>query len=445
MKKRILTAIITIGLLVGVTANGQNSEVNNIDNKQVINHVLQVNSTSRASQTGKVINVTSNLRIREKPSTNSNILGYLYGGNTVNIISKTNGWYEIEAKGIKGYVSADYISVNGDSSNNIDNSTENNNMSGKYGQVINVTTSLRIRQSASTSSAVIGSLRGGDKFEILSKSNGWYKIKSNGTVGYVHGDYVKVLDGNSNSGSSNGNTSSSKPETNGKIETGKVVNVSTSLRMRSDASTSASIIGSLYQGNTFEIHGQKNGWYYIKHNNKFGYVHGDYVQKISGNSNSTGSNAGNSGSTETNQSKYETVLNAMKKNIGTPYVFGGSGEIISDSLISSLSKKYPGQRYDVPSEYRNGNYRAFDCSGLMQWGFKQGGISLGRTTYDQVKQGQAVSRSNIKPGDLVFYSDLSHVGMYVGNNQMIESPRTGSKVRIIDVPWNKIGQIRRVL
>lgn len=445
MKKRILTAIITIGLLVGVTANGQNSEVNNIDNKQVINHVLQVNSTSRASQTGKVINVTSNLRIREKPSTNSNILGYLYGGNTVNIISKTNGWYEIEAKGIKGYVSADYISVNGDSSNNIDNSTENNNMSGKYGQVINVTTSLRIRQSASTSSAVIGSLRGGDKFEILSKSNGWYKIKSNGTVGYVHGDYVKVLDGNSNSGSSNGNTSSSKPETNGKIETGKVVNVSTSLRMRSDASTSASIIGSLYQGNTFEIHGQKNGWYYIKHNNKFGYVHGDYVQKISGNSNSTGSNAGNSGSTETNQSKYEIVLNAMKKNIGTPYVFGGSGEIISDSLISSLSKKYPGQRYDVPSEYRNGNYRAFDCSGLMQWGFKQGGISLGRTTYDQVKQGQAVSRSNIKPGDLVFYSDLSHVGMYVGNNQMIESPRTGSKVRIIDVPWNKIGQIRRVL
>ena len=445
MKKRILTAIITIGLLVGVTANGQNSEVNNIDNKQVINHVLQVNSTSRASQTGKVINVTSNLRIREKPSTNSNILGYLYGGNTVNIISKTNGWYEIEAKGIKGYVSADYISVNGDSSNNIDNSTENNNMSGKYGQVINVTTSLRIRQSASTSSAVIGSLRGGDKFEILSKSNGWYKIKSNGTVGYVHGDYVKVLDGNSNSGSSNGNTSSSKPETNGKIETGKVVNVSTSLRMRSDASTSASIIGSLYQGNTFEIHGQKNGWYYIKHNNKFGYVHGDYVQKISGNSNSTGSNAGNSGSTETNQSKYETVLNAMKKNIGTPYVFGGSGEIISDSLISSLSKKYPGQRYDVPSEYRNGNYRAFDCSGLMQWGFKQGGISLGRTTYHQVKQGQAVSRSNIKPGDLVFYSDLSHVGMYVGNNQMIESPRTGSKVRIIDVPWNKIGQIRRVL
>ncbi len=445
MKKRILTAIITIGLLVGVTANGQNSEVNNIDNKQVINHVLQVNSTSRASQIGKVINVTSNLRIREKPSTNSNILGYLYGGNTVNIISKTNGWYEIEAKGIKGYVSADYISVNGDSSNNIDNSTGNNNMSGKYGQVINVTTSLRIRQSASTSSAVIGSLRGGDKFEILSKSNGWYKIKSNGTVGYVHGDYVKVLDGNSNSGSSNGNTSSSKPETNGKIETGKVVNVSTSLRMRSDASTSASIIGSLYQGNTFEIHGQKNGWYYIKHNNKFGYVHGDYVQKVSGNSNSTGSNAGNSGSTETNQSKYETVLNAMKKNIGTPYVFGGSGEIISDSLISSLSKKYPGQRYDVPSEYRNGNYRAFDCSGLMQWGFKQGGISLGRTTYDQVKQGQAISRSNIKPGDLVFYSDLSHVGMYVGNNQMIESPRTGSKVRIIDVPWNKIGQIRRVL
>lgn len=441
MKKRILTAIITIGLLVGVTANGQNREVNNIDNKQVVNHVLQVNQTSRASETGTVINVTSNLRIRQKPSTNSNILGYLYGGNTVNIISKTDGWYEIEVKGIKGYVSADYISVNNGGSANNNNNTENNNMSGNYGQVINVTTSLRIRQSASTSSAVIGSLRGGDKFEILSKSNGWYKIKSNGTTGYVHGDYVKVLSGSVNNGGSNEESSTSKPEISGKIEKGKVVNVSTSLRMRSDASTSASIIGSLYAGNTFHIHGQKNGWYYINYNNKFGYVHGDYVAKVSENS----SNTGNNGSSETNQGKYETVLNAMKKHIGTPYVYGGSGEIISDSLISSLSKKYPGQRYDVPSEYRNGNYRAFDCSGLMQWGFRQGGVSLGRTTYDQVKQGQAVSRSNVKPGDLVFYSDLSHVGMYVGDGQMIEAPRTGSKVRIIDVPWSKIGQIRRVL
>lgn len=444
MKKRILAAIITVGLLMGVTSTAQGKEFNNIDNGRV-NKILEVSNLGKATQTGKVINVTTNLRIREKPSTSSNILGQLYGGQTVKIVSKSGNWYEVEINSIKGYVSADYIAVTGDNSNNNQtNGSQGNNsseQSGNSGQVVNVSSILRIRQSASTSSSIIGSLRNGEKFEILSKINGWYKINANGKIGYVHGDYVKVLSDNSiDKGETN-----SKPDNNSsnKIGTGKVVNVTTSLRMRSDASTSSSIIGTLYSGNTFDIHGEKNGWHYIKFNGKFGYVHGNYVQKT--NEGSNGESNNNSNNSESNQGKYEAVLNAMKKNLGTPYVFGGSGEIITDSLISSLKNKFPGQQYDVPSQYRNGNYRAFDCSGLMQWGFKQAGINLGRTTYDQVKAGQAVSRGNIKPGDLVFYSDLNHVGMYVGDGKWLESPRTGSQVRIADIPWSKIGQIRRVL
>lgn len=444
MKKRILAAIITVGLLMGVTSTAQGKEFNNIDNGRV-NKILEVSNLGKATQTGKVINVTTNLRIREKPSTSSNILGQLYGGQTVKIVSKSGNWYEVEINSIKGYVSADYIAVTGDNSNNNQtNGSQGNNsseQSGNSGQVVNVSSILRIRQSASTSSSIIGSLRNGEKFEILSKINGWYKINANGKIGYVHGDYVKVLSDNSiDKGETN-----SKPDNNSsnKIGTGKVVNVTTSLRMRSDASTSSSIIGTLYSGNTFDIHGEKNGWHYIKFNGKFGYVHGNYVQKT--NEGSNGESNNNSNNSESNQGKYEAVLNAMKKNLGTPYVFGGSGEIITDSLISSLKNKFPGQQYDVPSQYRNGNYRAFDCSGLMQWGFKQAGINLGRTTYDQVKAGQAVSRGNIKPGDLVFYSDLNHVGMYVGDGKWLESPRTRSQVRIADIPWSKIGQIRRVL
>lgn len=448
MRKRILAAIITVGLLMGVTSTAQGKEFNNIDNGRV-NKILEVSNLGKAAQTGKVINVTTNLRIREKPSTSSNILGQLYGGQTVNIVSKNGNWYEIELNSTKGYVSADYIAVIGeDSNNNQANGNQGNNnseQSGSSGQVINVSSVLRIRQSASTSSSIVGSLRNGEKFNILSKTNGWYKINANGKIGYVHGDYVKVLSNTS----IDKDEIVSKPNDNNssKVGTGKVVNVTTSLRMRSDASTSSSVIGTLYSGNTFDIHGEKNGWHYIKFNGKFGYVHGDYVQKTgesSNNSDSTGNN-GNSNNSESNQGNYETVLNAMKKNIGTPYVFGGSGETITDSLISSLRNKFPGQQYDVPSQYRNGNYRAFDCSGLMQWGFKQAGINLGRTTYDQVKNGQAVSRDNIKPGDLVFYSDLNHVGMYVGDGKWLESPRTGSQVRIADIPWSKIGQIRRVL
>ncbi len=65
--------------------------------------------------------------------------------------------------------------------------------SASKGQVVNVNSSLRIRESASTSSAVIGTLRNGNTFDIISKSGGWYQINYNGTKGYVHGDYVKEI------------------------------------------------------------------------------------------------------------------------------------------------------------------------------------------------------------------------------------------------------------
>ena len=89
------------------------------------------------------------------------------------------------------------------------------------GQVINVTSTLRIRKSASTSSAVLGTIRNGSTFDIISKSGSWYQINYNGVTGYVHGDYVKEI------------TTSSTVS-----QKGKVYNVSSNLRVRSGASTS---------------------------------------------------------------------------------------------------------------------------------------------------------------------------------------------------------------
>ena len=52
---------------------------------------------------------------------------------------------------------------------------------------------------------------------------------------------------------------------------------------------------------------------------------------------------------------------------------------------------------------------------------------------------------NVKPGDLLFYSNLEHVGMYVGNDMCIEAPNSSSNVRIVNVPWSKIGRARRII
>ncbi|MET9851701.1 C40 family peptidase, partial [Streptomyces sp. NPDC006450] len=95
--------------------------------------------------------------------------------------------------------------------------------------------------------------------------------------------------------------------------------------------------------------------------------------------------------------------------IGKPYVWGATG---------------PG---------------SFDCSGLTQAAWRAAGVSLPRTTYTQINAGQRVSRDRLAPGDLVFfYSGVTHVGMYVGNGQMVHAPRPGSTVRLAPIdsmPW----------
>ncbi|MDH2389489.1 NlpC/P60 family protein [Streptomyces sp. HNM0663] len=77
---------------------------------------------------------------------------------------------------------------------------------------------------------------------------------------------------------------------------------------------------------------------------------------------------------------------------------------------------------------------SFDCSGLTQAAWRSAGVSLPRTTYTQINAGRRVTRSQLAPGDLVFfYSGVSHVGIYIGNGQMIHAPRPGDAVRIAPI------------
>nr|WSZ97934.1 NlpC/P60 family protein [Streptomyces sp. NBC_00857] len=90
--------------------------------------------------------------------------------------------------------------------------------------------------------------------------------------------------------------------------------------------------------------------------------------------------------------------------IGKPYVWGSTG---------------PG---------------SFDCSGLAQAAWRSAGVALPRTTYTQINAGRRVTRDQLAPGDLVFFfPGISHVGVYVGNGQMIHAPRPGSAVRMAPI------------
>ncbi|MET7357441.1 NlpC/P60 family protein [Streptomyces sp. NPDC005562] len=92
------------------------------------------------------------------------------------------------------------------------------------------------------------------------------------------------------------------------------------------------------------------------------------------------------------------------KALGSPYVWGATGP------------------------------NAFDCSGLTQAAYRAAGVSLPRTTYAQINAGQRVTRSELRPGDLVFfYSGISHVGLYVGHGQMIHAPNPSAPVRLAPI------------
>ena len=77
---------------------------------------------------------------------------------------------------------------------------------------------------------------------------------------------------------------------------------------------------------------------------------------------------------------------------------------------------------------------SFDCSGLMEYAYSAAGISLPHSSAEQARMGHAVSMSQLAPGDLVFYySPISHVGMYIGNGQIVNAPTAGDVVKIVGI------------
>ena len=108
--------------------------------------------------------------------------------------------------------------------------------------------------------------------------------------------------------------------------------------------------------------------------------------------------------TEAPNSRAAAAVSFAYAKLGSPYVWGATGP------------------------------DAFDCSGLIQAAYRSAGVSLPRTTYAQIDAGRRVSRSELLPGDLVFfYSGITHVGLYIGNGQMIHAPNPSAPVRVAPI------------
>lgn len=108
---------------------------------------------------------------------------------------------------------------------------------------------------------------------------------------------------------------------------------------------------------------------------------------------------------------------------GTGFSSAGGG----NNRAVTLAKSQLGKPYKWGATGPN----SFDCSGLIYWVAKQMGKSIPRTSSEQSRYGQSVSKGNLQPGDLVFFgSPVHHVGMYVGNGEYIHAPKSNDVVRI---------------
>ena len=257
--------------------------------------------------TGKV-NINTALNVRQASTTNSRIIGSLKGGEKVNIISESNGFYKIEFNNSYGYVYSKYISKDGDSEKvqvvkqeevkkeKVDESKKEAKATPKAEPVVlavrslnktgivNVSSSLNVRNEASTSSKVIGSLSGNTKVTIVGEEGAFYKIEYKGSHGYVAKEYVKDVTENNNS--NQGTQTPEKPSTPESTEKTGIVNVSSSLNVREGAGTSSKVIGSLSGNTKVTIVGEEGAFYKIEYKGSHGYVAKEYIKDVTESSNS---------------------------------------------------------------------------------------------------------------------------------------------------------------
>ena len=327
----------------------------------------------------------SSLNFRSGPSTSHSIIGSLQKGQQVEYISESGSWAKVKYNGVTGYVHGDYLTKSTSTGISTSQGTT---------QYVNSTSGLNVRSGAGTTYSKLGTLEYKEKVTVLSTSNGWAKINYNGQTGYVSSSYLQTtVPGGTTSENNNSSTTT----------TVKYVNATSGLNVRSGAGTSYSKIGSLDYKEKVTVLSTSNGWAKINYKGQAGYVCSSYLQ-----STVPSGSTSNSGSNNSVSASASSVIAYAKTLLGKPYVWGAQGP------------------------------NSFDCSGFTYYVFKnKAGIILPRTSSAQSKYGTYVSRNNLRAGDLVFFDtnganngQVSHVGLYIGNGQMIHASYSQKKIVI---------------
>ena len=263
------------------------------------------------------------------------------------------------------------------------------------GSIVNVSYAVNVRQGAGLNTDVLTTLHNGKNVKVIGKQGEWYKVQVDGITGYIYQEYIsinKTVNKDTHTSSLTNKTINNYASSLISKTVNKDASNSTSKTINKDTSNSANkTINKDTSNSTNKITNKDT-------NNSINKT----VNKDTSNSTNKTINKDTSSSTGVTA---QQVLAYAYQFEGYPYVWGGSS----------------------PST-------GFDCSGFVQYVYAHFGINLPRTTFEQVNCGTPVSLNNIKPGDLVFEFGSSegpnHVGIYIGNGQMIDAAGVGQGVTI---------------
>ena len=298
---------------------------------------------------------------------------------TINNGNIDNGYYKvtIHETGDVGYLkSSDVQEIHNYPDSHLTSLNED-------GSIVNVSYAVNVRQGAGLNTDVLTTLHNGKNVKVIGKQGEWYKVQVDGITGYIYQEYIsinKTVNKDTHTSSLTNKTINNYASSLISKTVNKDASNSTSKTINKDTSNSANkTINKDTSNSTNKI-----------------------TNKDTNNSTNKTINKDTSSSTGVTA---QQVLAYAYQFEGYPYVWGGSS----------------------PST-------GFDCSGFVQYVYAHFGINLPRTTFEQVNCGTPVSLNNIKPGDLVFEFGSSegpnHVGIYIGNGQMIDAAGVGQGVTI---------------
>ncbi len=345
----------------------------------------------------------SDVNLRSYNSTEAKVIGVANKDETVRIISNSNnGWLQVKkSDGATGFISFDYLQVT-------------------QTDATCIAEDVNIRTSPSTTSSILGKAEKGQVFVTSGKSGDWYSIQYNNTTGYIYKDFMQgtLLQylPTVNAPAASTTTTAKAVDIKDTTDVYAVVTAS-SLNLRQEPGMDGEPLKALPEGYNLTVNGYEDGWIKVTDDtNTVGYVSADFVSLKNG----------------TKPANVEGNINPKKT---TKVVFDTDDDVTGENLVE-FSKNFIGTPYVwAGTDLENG----VDCSGFVYSVYESFGIHLQRTSRDMYGQGEYVDEEELQAGDLLFFNsggdtDISHVGMYIGDGQYIHSTNgEGNGVTISDL------------